>query len=115
MTACVRLAELFSAEARVRFARRPGLLLPMGSLEEQGPQAPMGDHLIAGRMAAMTVERSEDAGTETLVLPVIPLGGGNWLGSVPGGISLRRQTLAALWNSFDVARAIGGVVYPPAR
>ena len=92
----VRLAELASGEARARLARGPVLLLPMGSLEEQGPHAPMGDWLLADRLATMMAERAAEAGTEALVLPAIPFGGADWFGSVPGGVSLRPATLSAL-------------------
>lgn len=96
MTAPVRLAELVSAEVRARLASRPVLILPMGSLEEHGPHTPMGDYLLAERLASMIAERATEAGAPTLVLPVIPFGGADWFGSVPGGVSLRRQTLALL-------------------
>ena len=96
MTARVRLAELVSAEVRARLSHRPVLLLPMGSLEEQGPHAPMGDYLLADRLAALIAERAAEAGAEALVLPVIPFGGADWFGSVPGAVSLRRETLARL-------------------
>jgi creatinine amidohydrolase len=92
----VRLAELASAEVRERLARGPVLLLPMGSLEEQGPHAPMGDFLLADRLATLMAERAAFAGIEALVLPPIPFGGADWFGSVPGGVSLRQTTLAAL-------------------
>lgn len=92
----LRLGELTSAEARERFARRPVILLPMGSLEEQGPHAPMGDYLLAERLALLIAERAVQQGADALVAPVIPFGYADWFRPVPGGIALRRETLAAL-------------------
>lgn len=93
MAAPVRLAELTSAEAALRLAANPVLLLPLGSQEDQGPHAPMGDHLCAERIAVLIAGRARDAGTDTLVVPVLPFGGRDFFGSVPGGISLSQETL----------------------
>lgn len=92
----LKLAELTSAEARERLARRPVILLPMGSLEDQGPHAPMGDYILADRLALRMAERAAEAGAEALVAPVLPFGGADFFGPVPGGIALRPATLAAL-------------------
>lgn len=89
----VRLAELTSAEASLRLAANPVLLLPLGSQEDQGPHAPMGDHLSAERIAVLIAGRAREAGTDTLVAPVLPFGGRDFFGSVPGGISLSQETL----------------------
>jgi creatinine amidohydrolase len=105
----VRLAELTSAEARARLSRRPVILLPMGSLEEQGPHAPMGDFLLAERIAVAMAERAEAAGAEALVAPVIPFGGADWFGPIPGGIALRPATLAALLGDMLAALRAHGL------
>ena len=107
--AAPRLAETVSAEARERLAAGAVLLLPMGSLEEQGPHAPMGDYLLADRLAVLMAERAVASGTDALVLPVIPFGGADWFGSVPGGISLRPATLAALLEDVLGALARHGL------
>ena len=88
-----RLAELTSAEARLRLASAPVLLLPLGSLEDQGPHAPMGDFLCAERIAGLIAERACAAGHDTLTVPVLPFGGRDFFGSIPGGIALSQQTL----------------------
>lgn len=92
----LRMAELTGGEAREVYARRPVLLLPMGSHEEQGPHAPMGDYLSAERMAVLIAERAASRGTETLVAPVLPFGGAEYFGSVRGGIALSQGTLRAV-------------------
>ena len=88
-----RLAELSSAEARLRLASGPVLLLPLGSLEDQGPHAPMGDFLCAERIATLIAERACAAGHDSLTVPVLPFGGRDYFGSVAGGIALSQETL----------------------
>lgn len=46
----------------------------MGSHEDQGPHAPMGDYLLAEKMAELAALRATAMGTRTLVAPVIPFG-----------------------------------------
>ncbi len=87
------LAELTSAEARDRFAAGPVLLLPLGSQEDQGPHAPMGDFLCADRIANLIAGRARSRGHDTLVAPVLPFGGRDFFGSVPGAIALSQETL----------------------
>lgn len=89
----IRLSELTGGEAREIYARRPVILLPMGSHEDQGPHAPMGDYLLAERIAELAAERATAAGTRTLVAPVLPFGGADFFASMPGGITLSPATL----------------------
>ena len=96
--ATVRLAELTSAEVRIRLvssnaAPSPVLLLPLGSQEDQGPHAPMGDFMCAERIAVLIAERASASGHDTLVAPVLPFGGRDYFGSIPGGITLSQETL----------------------
>src|SRR5579875_1926509 len=92
----VRMAELTGGEAREIYARNPVILLPMGSHEDQGPHAPMGDFLSAARIAELIAERASGAGVETLVAPVLPFGGADYFGAMPGGIALEQSTLRAV-------------------
>lgn len=103
------LAALTSAEARPRLAANPVLLLPLGSLEEQGPQTPMGDFLLAERIALLIAARAHAAGHDALVLPVLPFGGADYFGSVPGGISLGQATLRAVLRDILDALARHGL------
>ena len=50
-----RMGELTGGEARAMAARNPVILLPLGSHEDQGPHAPMGDYLSAERVAEKIV------------------------------------------------------------
>lgn len=88
-----RLGELTGGEARTALARRPVILLPLGSHEDQGPHAPMGDYLSAERVAELIAARATERGTATFVAPVLPFGGADFFGTVPGGIALGQHTL----------------------
>ncbi len=88
----VRLGSLTSAEAAARLDQAT-VLLPLGSLEDQGPHAPMGDYLCAERLAELVARAALAAGHDTLVAPVLPFGGRDVFGSRPGGIALRQTTL----------------------
>jgi creatinine amidohydrolase len=92
----IRMGEITAGEARELLAKRPVLLLPLGSHEDQGPHAPMGDYLAAERMAELIAARARERGTETLVAPVLPYGGADYFGTMPGGIALSQGTLRAV-------------------
>jgi creatinine amidohydrolase len=91
-----RMGELTGGEARDILARRPVILLPLGSHEDQGPHAPMGDYLSAERIAELIAARASERGTETLVAPVLPFGGADYFGAMPGGIALSQAALRAV-------------------
>ena len=91
-----RLGELTAGEMRAILPQRPVILLPLGSHEDQGPHAPMGDYLSAERVAEHIAERATSAGTPTFVAPVLPFGGADFFASMPGGISLSQSTLRAV-------------------
>lgn len=86
-----RLAEMTFVEFRERMADDPVILIPLGSQEEQGPMAPMGDYMltdiIAGRVA-------EAAGA--IAAPIMPFGYADYFRPVPGGIQLKPETFRAI-------------------
>lgn len=90
------MAELTGDEARAVLADNPVILLPMGSHEDQGPHAPMGDYLSAERIAELIARRAGERGTRTLVAPALPFGGADYFGTMPGGIALGQGTLRAV-------------------
>jgi creatinine amidohydrolase len=92
----VRLSELTAVEAREILGKNPVILLPLGSHEDQGPHAPMGDYLLAEEVATQIAERACELGVETLVAPVVPFGGANYFGSTPGGLAISQTTLRAI-------------------
>lgn len=91
-----RMGELTAGEMRALVGSEPVILLPVGSHEDQGPHAPMGDYLSAEAVAVRIAERATAAGRRTLVAPVLPFGGADYFGSMPGGIALSQATLRAV-------------------
>jgi creatinine amidohydrolase len=98
------LAELTSAEARARLASRPVILIPLGSHEDQGPHAPMGDFLLAAVLAERIAARAAALGTDTLVAPAVPFGVADHFAHAPGGIALQPATFRALLS--DILEAL---------
>jgi creatinine amidohydrolase len=81
---------------RAALAGNPVILLPMGSFEDQGPHAPMGDYLSADAIALRIAGRATGQGVPCFVAPVLPFGGADWFGSVPGAIALGPGTIRAV-------------------
>lgn len=92
----VRMGEITGGEARTLYARNPVVLLPLGSQEDQGPHAPMGDYLLAERMGDLIAARAASLGTECVVAPVLPFGRADWFAPMPGGIALSSATFRAV-------------------
>jgi creatinine amidohydrolase len=91
-----RIAELTAPEVAERLAAGACVLLPMGSLETHGPQAPMGDFLLAEAVAERIAAAASARGVEALVLPPIPFGGEDFFSLVPGGVVLPPALLQAV-------------------
>ncbi|MGX1744621.1 creatininase family protein [Bosea sp. NPDC055353] len=92
----VHMGTITGGEARELLASNPVILLPMGSHEDQGPHAPMGDYLLAEKIAELAALQASKAGTRTLVAPVLPYGGADWFGPMIGGIAISQSTLTAV-------------------
>lgn len=92
----VHMGTITGGEARQILADNPVILLPMGSHEDQGPHAPMGDYLLAEKIAELAAIRASKAGVRTLVAPVLPFGGSDWFGAMQGGIAISQGTLTAV-------------------
>ncbi|RYI91011.1 MAG: creatininase family protein, partial [Acetobacteraceae bacterium] len=88
-----RIAELTAPEVAARLAAGACAILPMGSLETHGPQAPMGDFLLAEAIADRIAAA---ASVDALVLPAIPFGGEDYFGFTPGGVVLTPALLQAV-------------------
>ncbi len=95
----VHMGQITGGEARELYAKNPIILLPMGSHEDQGPHAPMGDYLLAEKIAELIALRTTQNGIRTVVAPVLPYGGGDWFGSMIGGITVEQSTLTTvIWD-----------------
>jgi creatinine amidohydrolase len=108
-----RMGEITAQEMRELLPARPVVLLPLGSFEDQGPHAPMGDYLSAERMAELIAERATTHGTRTMVAPVLAYGGADFFGTAPGGIALGQETFRAVLRDMfacllrhDISRLI---------
>lgn len=98
-----RIAELTAPDVAARIAAGAVVLLPMGSTETHGPAAPMGDHILAERIARLAAERAD-----ALVAPVLPFGGEDFFAGVPGAIALTHGTLSSLLGEVLGALIAGG-------
>lgn len=92
----VHMGTITGGEARALYAENPVILLPMGSHEDQGPHAPMGDYLFAEKIAELAALQATEMGTRTVVAPVLPYGGADHFGSMIGGIAISEATLTTV-------------------
>ncbi len=90
------MGMITGGEARELYPANPVILLPMGSHEDQGPHAPMGDYLLAEKIAELAAVKATAAGTRTVVAPVLPFGGADFFGPMIGGIAITPPTLTAV-------------------
>jgi len=86
------MAEMTQPELAAEFARQPVVFVPMGSLENQGPQGFMGDYLMAERIAGLAAKRADDAGVRVVVAPVLAFGCWDAFAGAQGCITLSPQT-----------------------
>ncbi len=96
----VHMGTLTGGEGRAAYAANPVILLPLGSHEDQGPHAPMGDYLLAERMAELIALRATSSGTPCFVAPVLPFGGADFFGPMVGGIAIEPSTLVLLLSDM---------------
>ena len=89
----VELSRMTWKEAEVALRGNPVILLPMGSFEQHGPTAPMGDYRYADELARRIAEGSRG---NALSLPAIPWGNSEYFKSFPGTLSIRPDTLRAV-------------------
>jgi creatinine amidohydrolase len=90
------MGTITGGEARDILAGNPVILMPMGSHEDQGPHAPMGDYLLAEKIAELAAIRATERGVRTLVAPVLPFGGADWFSPMIGGIAVSQATLTSV-------------------
>lgn len=81
------------------FRKDPVVIIPMGSMEQHGPQSITGDYLAAQEIAQRVAEQ-----TGAYYLPVIPFGCSEYFRGFPGTISLQPQTVFAVIN--DVCESL---------
>ena len=89
------IAEMTFREFEAAITADPVILLPMGSQEEHGPAAPMGDFMLTAAIAARVAEQSG-----ALAAPTVPFGYADYFRPIPGGIQLRAATFCAVLRDF---------------
>lgn len=89
----MRLGEMSWTEVRdvVRSGEERIAIVPLGSIEEHGPHAPMGDYVIVDHVAGRVAAETGD-----LVAPTLPFGYSEYFREYPGTITLRPETLSAV-------------------
>ncbi|HYP25145.1 MAG TPA: creatininase family protein [Blastocatellia bacterium] len=99
MTDSNRMAfhELTWKEARERLARRPVVILPVGSTEAHGPHLPLAtDVIISEEMSKRAARKLSARGIEALVLPPLSYSVTDFSSDFSGSISVRKETASAL-------------------
>lgn len=91
-----RLEDVSSAELQDLLPHRPVILLPLGSQEDQGAHAPMGDFRLAGLLAERIARTATQAGCPTLAAPALPFGAADHFGGIAGGMALTPATFRAV-------------------
>ncbi|SRR5579871_112215 len=87
----MHLGEVSWTAAQTAIADQRSAILPLGSIEEHGPHAPMGDYMIIDAIARRTAEATGD-----IVVPTIPFGYSEYFRHYAGTITLRPETLDAV-------------------
>ncbi|WP_145145101.1 creatininase family protein [Roseomonas gilardii] len=85
------LEQMTFLEFRERMAEDPVVILTLGSVEVQGPCNPMGDFMLATRIAGIVAER-----TGAIAAPTMPFGFADVFRDVPGGMQLSADTFRAV-------------------
>jgi creatinine amidohydrolase len=86
-----QLEDLTFVEFRERLKDDPLIIVPLGSQEEQGPSAPMGDFMLTKALARRVAEQ-----TGAIAAPVIPFGYADFFRAIPGGVQLSAETFTRL-------------------
>ena len=105
----VHMGMITGGEARELYRQNPVILLPMGSHEDQGPHAPMGDYLLAEKIAELSAVQATASGTRTVVAPVLPFGGADFFGPMTGGIAITPATLTSVITDMVASLHRGGL------
>ena len=86
-----QLEDLTYIEFRERLKDDPVILIPLGSQEQQGPSAPMGDFMLAKELARRVAEK-----TGAIAAPTVPFGYADYFRPIPGGVQLSADTFKGL-------------------
>lgn len=90
-----RLASMTWKEAEEAYAANPVILIPSASIEQHGPQTPVGDFRIGEWVGDQIAER-----TGSIVAPMLPYGYSEVFRRFPGTVTLQSTTVQAVM--YDV-------------
>ncbi len=91
------LCRMTWTEVQEAFRHNPVILLPMGSIEQHGPQTPVGDYRYM-----IEVSRRIAEGSGALCAPTVPWGYSEYFRHFPGCLTLQPETLkAVLLDTLD--------------
>jgi creatinine amidohydrolase len=82
------LADMTAPDFAQAAALHPVILLPLGSHEDHGPHLPMGDYLLAERLAGRIAVAAASMGSRSFAVPCLPFGVADYFGCSPGGLAL---------------------------
>jgi creatinine amidohydrolase len=85
------LATMTYPEFKARMTEDPVILLPLGSVEVQGPCNPMGDYMLASVLVERVAQR-----TGAIAAPTFPFGCADYFRDVPGGMQVSAPTFRAV-------------------
>lgn len=85
------IGDMTHVEFAQRMQRPCVILIPLGSQEEQGPHAPMGDYRLTEKLAEMSAREGDG-----LAAPTLPFGYAEFFRSMAGGMQLRANTFFAV-------------------
>jgi creatinine amidohydrolase len=89
--------DAMTAEAFGRAAAgNPVILLPLGSHENHGAAAPMGDYRLAEILAERIAEQATAREVSAYVAPTLPFGVGDFFGDAAGGLALSAGSFRAV-------------------
>lgn len=91
----VRLASMTWKEAEEAYASNPVILIPSASIEQHGPQTPVGDFRLSEWIGDRVAER-----TGSIVAPILPYGYSEVFRRFPGTVTLEASTVHAVM--YDV-------------
>lgn len=87
----MRLGEMAWTEVKEAIAAGATAVVPIGSIEEHGPHAPMGDYIVTDEIAGRAASLAGD-----VAAPMMPFGYSEYFRNFPGTITLRESTLDAV-------------------
>ena len=99
-----KLENMSWLEARDAAKETDTILIPIGSVEQQGPHLPLGTDTIAAQYVAEKVAEKANV----LLAPTISIGYSQWFKNFPGMISLRKETATEVLRQYCRCLAASG-------